>query len=1510
MRNLLRAADEIAGLPRQKVAGLASKNLLATLRGQLPEDGYGAKLLDFIDSELLKTRRTVMGDHPKGGQPAVIDIWANRDVGKIDDVTLTWIRETFGDAAADQIRVDGNGIGETDYEYGSKFYNDLAKSLNKAEFDGGNWTPLETQAVGWMTMQKVMGKVPEFPSDIFDKNTLSVPIGLKPDEGSPLANGAGEILPQAARRVAYAIAKLTGTKIRNVSFGEGSYLGAAERVMHIELFGSVESRLDFAAMIGHALQQTETILSRPLKSGDVQGLTLREKGGAFGDHAAAKDFMAAVKTKMNADLAEQQAANEQLPKSKQRQIPAKYTIGDGFQTVVDNGTGGVRLFSNQDGKWTGKWGKNERAAFEKAVNDVAGERGFAIEIHTDQYEVSSESNDWQSNSDGENYRNSLLSRGRDRLAGRLALDPELRILPHEVRAPADGVEAPTESPPTPPTPPTPPSPGVAEEGAKLKLRADRNEGGFLNADLLQGAADFGRKVYERGMDFGRWATEMVRHLGEKIAAHLKTIWDSIIAAENALNPGRNPAFSEGGALGSAGGARGKGFRLGKGKPIDEPPSAREIEDAANDKEKMRGHIGTVKRMVEVSPTVKEKVESMYSPITLKEVTDRAQATVDQLGIDQAGAKFALTHGADADTLALGHAVALRLDATGRYDDAATVRDSMAERLTTPAQSLWFVSTIAKTSPEGLIREAQKLVTESIKGDPKKMKLVADVQALLDQIKKLKDGPTKTAAINTVLKQLGNVNIPGEKLSPAIVDDLIKQNQAGTLTDQSLGDAIAKGLKIPKVDAETIARIKAAQAAYARAVASGDPIMTLRRGAEMMDSVYGLVPKADWGKVRAAATISMILHGKLPVRIAISNGMRMAGQVLVDTIENIPRDIGNIARGRRTITADQLAAVAEGLKEPRAAFRSGFDEAKARGLTTVPAFREGVRTLISLASMTTRGIQEMDAMSGRNSHVFSSRFGKLAEDTVTLVHNVIPLAFWKAGYNSSLIRQMRVAGVDVPTQEMVANARIDANKAIFQNETVGYHVLVGIRKALDLPTQAITKGKYGFGTATIPFAKVPTAILAEGATWTPLGFIKAGWEAIGRPLTGQEFRPKEVADAMIKAAIGTGSMVMTGYWLAKLGVITGGPDEDKNLNAMMQSLGWGKYKINLTELKRRFLSGNFHTKSAVPEDGDLIVNYNWAEPIAFGIAMGADLAHSAEKREFDIRKGKITAGAAWSAISTGLGSILDNPMVQGLQHLMSSAGEGQYERMAADVVGNVPGNFIPSLVRQTGQYMDNTVRETRGKGPWDQEAAQLIAQIPGLSQRYPPRYDVFGEAVHRQNYGKTSLLNTFFNPAQVSRFKANPEVRELMKIWEATAGSSAAFPKGVDTTITITRPETITRATPLGRPTQIRLDNQQLATYQRYVGQLSAAAVTRIMASPAWAAGSPEQRASTVTDILGAVNRQAKHELFGDTLVKVSPGSLTSPPALSGGINVWDVQTILQSRMNPRLKQLVQPGANN
>jgi len=776
----------------------------------------------------------------------------------------------------------------------------------------------------------------------------------------------------------------------------------------------------------------------------------------------------------------------------------------------------------------------------------------------------------------------------------------------------------------------------------------------------------------------------------------------------------------------------------------------------------------------------------------------------------------------------------------------------------PRSTLFPYTTLFRSSPEGLIATAQKVVTDTIKADPEKAKLLEEIERLKGQLAKLPTEKGRTAATEAVIRQLAKVNKPGQRLSPAQLDDLLTKHTEGRLKPDELAGALKNYFNVPQLTPENIAKIKAAQKAWAD-VPDDNALLKMHRAMDMMDSIYGLVPPTLWDKVRAVAVMSMILHGRLPVRIGVSNVLQMLGQTAADTFNAIALDpMLSVFTGKRTVTGPQLKARLSGIAEfPVKTFGAGYEAARAQGLNKVQSFKEGMRTMVELASATTKSIQDMDDMRGRTTHILTSRLGKLAENTVSLVHNVVPASFWNGAYKASIARQLAAARQSVPTAEMIANARLDANKAIFTNETAAYEMLKMVRKTLDYPTRKITQGKYGLGTATVPFAKVPGAILTEGATWTPLGFVRGGYELFRPVITKEPFDQKAFVDAFAKATMGTGSLVSTGYWLAKLGIISGSKEENKDLEAMRKATGHGQYRVNVSELKRRFLSGDFWSPMREPygQDGDLTLAYNWIEPLAFPVSMGADIAHSQDKREVDLKKGKITSNAAISAAAAGAETLATHPMMQGLEEFEQTRVEQGLAPAFVDLASNIPGNFIPSLARQTAQLIDNTVRDTRGGSQLERSANRLAVQLPWISQKYPARYDVFGEAVQRYNYGRNTLINVFFNPAQPQILRKNENVNELMNLFKASADSKV-LPGQVARKITIN-----------GK--QVELDNDQLATYQRYVGQLSSAGVARLFASPEFAAEPTAVKQQLITKMLEAVHQAAKIDLFGEPIYHVS-----------------------------------------
>jgi hypothetical protein len=396
--DVLRAADIVAGKKKVAIAGLNEKNLILALQKKTPTTGVGAKLLDFIDSELGKNTRTVARGDKRARQPAAIDVWAERDIGFVDATVMEYIRKTYGEDAANQIKLDKTTSAETQYEYGIDFYNDVAERLNADNFMGGKWAAREIQAVGWVTMQRAMGVQAEFVKDIIGGNTRRVSIGLAPGAGSNMSEiffGGKEIPAASALKVVDEFAKVTGVKVKQTITGVGAYLSYVEGAIQLDTIGSPEAVKDFMDMVGYAFQQTEIINTRPLRSGknmaiDVMSAGLKEDADQVKFFS---EFLSvSPKNKMYYDKDDNPEGLMVL----------------GFQPIVVDGVPGIRLLN-----FGGNWRQNHVQEIVEALNKTSASLNIQLESAlATQVDLTRTGNDWIKEHNGNSYLDSLRDRGR------------------------------------------------------------------------------------------------------------------------------------------------------------------------------------------------------------------------------------------------------------------------------------------------------------------------------------------------------------------------------------------------------------------------------------------------------------------------------------------------------------------------------------------------------------------------------------------------------------------------------------------------------------------------------------------------------------------------------------------------------------------------------------------------------------------------------------------------------------------------------------------------------------------------------------------------------------------------------------------------------------------------------------------------------------------------------------------------------------------------------------------
>ena len=707
-----------------------------------------------------------------------------------------------------------------------------------------------------------------------------------------------------------------------------------------------------------------------------------------------------------------------------------------------------------------------------------------------------------------------------------------------------------------------------------------------------------------------------------------------------------------------------------------------------------------------------------------------------------------------------------------------------------------------------------------------------------------------AARDAFLKNLLKVNAPKQQIPKSLIERWMALNKTGVMDDAKLFAEIAKKMGIPVLTPELAAKIKALQAEYARQT---DPELKLVAGARMLETVNGIAPSDIWTRIKSIQNFAMLINPKTAFRIIGGNvGMAMLNTVADGVNALVVDPAVSIVTGKRTITSSGFVDRVKGLPQPVIDFRKGMESAQLQGASLRGQLVEGVRTMLTLAQLTAGRKFDLKDVNHQFRYVFSSPAMRLLEDATSFLHSVPDRAFNQAAFDASINRQMGAAKANgnemlAPTPEMIAEARMDANKATFRDPNFLSEGLAGFRKELNKISTLGLTDKYGMGSVILPFNQVPASILMRGIEWSPVGFIRASYELL-RPVLprGGEFNQKAFVDAFTRATLGTG-MIALGAYLYRLGIVTAAPEENRDIEAMRKAAGLGGYRINLDELKRRMVTGNWTAQGLGPQNGDSIVSYGWLEPAAMPLAAGADYAHTMERQAREITHGKIEMSTIASALMAGAKSLEDKPLLSGLAKFSRDIGEhGMLEGLGRQAMA-APGVFVPTVLREATALTDNTIRETGGGTLAQQELNRILVQLPYVSKRFPAKYDAFGQAVERYQAGTNSAFAVLCDPAFVTQVNQSPIGREVERVFAATG--KAELPKAEKNTTIVNGQE-------------MQLTNEDITNYRYFTGRFATEMFSRLTASPQFAAMPPEFKAQIMSRQLQAGAMSAKMALFG------------------------------------------------
>lgn len=594
-------------------------------------------------------------------------------------------------------------------------------------------------------------------------------------------------------------------------------------------------------------------------------------------------------------------------------------------------------------------------------------------------------------------------------------------------------------------------------------------------------------------------------------------------------------------------------------------------------------------------------------------------------------------------------------------------------------------------------------------------------------------------------------------------------------------------------------------------------------AQALDLIAAQIP-VSWGRrIATIQTMAQLLNPKTATRNIVGN-VGFAGMENISDVVGTGLDKATgLLTGNRTKVLPSLATQGKGAQQ---GFKLGLEDA-----------------LMGIDTSAMKG-GKFDIPQTRTFR--SGPLSKL-ETAMNIELRATDRAFYQAAYDESLRQQTAAAAKSKKpptTEQMEEIAHYDGLYRTFQDDSAAAYAFTRIKRALNL-------GKdFGAGDFIIKYPKTPGNLLSRGIEYSPAGFIKTIME-MGKPLFGKEFNQKAFVEATSRALVGSTMLVGAGALMHKLGLITGSPDRDYDIENLKAQAGFGQYKLNASGLKR-FIASGFDPNEAKLRKGDITLSYDWFQPNSIGLAMGADIdKNKGEKRGV---VGKLGAALTFGAggLMAGINSFAEQPVMQGVQQLFS----GQDDDLAAGALKTlegVPASFMPTLLNQVKQLMDNQKRLTYSPDYLTEMGNKAKTKIPGAASDLPKAHGTLGQPLPTYQKGENNLtgnnaFNVLVNPAFVSQYKPLPAAERVMDVFNKT-GNSEVFPRTVKKYIEFT---------PRGSDHSQRIDltPQEYSNYQRMVGEYANEKIGRL--SPSLSTRGETKR---IINILDDANEKAKKDIL-------------------------------------------------
>jgi hypothetical protein len=716
----------------------------------------------------------------------------------------------------------------------------------------------------------------------------------------------------------------------------------------------------------------------------------------------------------------------------------------------------------------------------------------------------------------------------------------------------------------------------------------------------------------------------------------------------------------------------------------------------------------------------------------------------------------------------------------------------------PEQPRGFTESVQQA---GNIPKRVKGMVQNVYTQKPNTKLMGEAQALLQEgasldITKVQNVDQKIAA---TIQEAINQQRKNPDLAANLYNNLARQGtelgrgvQAFSLLQKMTPEAIAKSAagKIQEYNRTAVRKIPELTGDQLKMITSKvDAIKKLTVGSrehniavnELSNTINQFIPSSIADKAITVWKAGLLTSLRTTERNLFGNSIH----AIVETVKDLPATMADMlmsmATGKRTVTFT-TKGVSEGWSKKTA---------------------QQISDTIKLGYDATEDISKFDHKRITWGNTPLEKGLKVYTDAVFRSLGAQDKPFYNAAFKRSLFSQAGAEAINVgrggdrsfiqslvnkPTEDMLKIAMSDANVATFKDKNSASKVVNAIKQELS----KVKLGEFEVGKLiseiTMPFTGVPSSILGQIASYSPIGLLK-GIVNTGKVVASQvPDLQRQAAQEIGRGVVGTGIFSL-GAYLASKGMITGQPKDPE------EQRQWD------LENKPR---------------NSIMIGGKWRSLNSIGPEAVVFLAGAKLNEEMNNPEGSIGAYAG------KLGKdYLDQSFVQGLQAPVNAITDpGRYGK---SYVGNLSSSFVPNIVKDTSKSLDGTQRETNTIPDYVKSA------IPGVRNTLIEKRDTLGNVMKQEPTGLGAFFDLFNSKTPID----NTVVSELGRLQREGEGATPSK---------LTPQQTILKQ-------KVKLTFDQLNQLEQGVGEIVRPRLETLVSSEVYKSLDDEHKAKAIDSIV-------------------------------------------------------------